>query len=319
MNYNARTGNKSRAIFGQVGYKLTDRLTVNLGGRYSWEKVTMVQLAKSLFGAGNPQSVKQSDPSWTLSVDYRATDELMLYAATRGNWRRGGFNPFNPPTPTPLTAANDPGGNYFLPEKVQDVEVGMKYNGFLGATPFRASVALYNSWVKNIQKTAYVVIGGTVSSATITVPKSRIRGIEADFSVRPAEWLSIGGSATYTDAKFTNADSRLFGATVTYGPFGDVPKFAGTLYADVSMDLGGGGGELNYHVDVYRQSKFYFSNLAGTIQPDTDLPAYTLLNMRLDWANMFGTGGTAGAQNFSNNSATFGAPRSYGVAVRVDF
>ncbi len=41
----------------------------------------------------------------------------MVYATTRGSWRRGGFNPFNPPTATPLTAANDPGGNYFLSRK----------------------------------------------------------------------------------------------------------------------------------------------------------------------------------------------------------
>ena len=53
--------------------------------------------------------------------------------------------------------------------------------------------------------------------------------------------------------------------------------------------LPGDTGSLNYHVDVYRQSSFYFSNLGGTIQPGTKLPAYTLVNMRLDWADMFGT------------------------------
>jgi iron complex outermembrane receptor protein len=337
VNYNAKTGNKSKALFGQVTYKITDKLNVTLGGRYTWEKVTMSQGALSLFGQGNPQAVKQSDPSWTAGLDYQATDELMLYIASRGSWRRGGFNPFNPPTPTPLTAAEAGGGNYFLAEKVKDVEAGVKYNGRAGATPIRANLAFYNSWVKNIQKTAYVVIGGTVSSATVNVPKTKIWGIEADMSVSPSDWLSLGWSATYTHAKFTNADSRLFGATVRYGPFGDVPKFSGTLYADAKLELPGDTGNLNYHVDVYRQSSFYFSNLAGTIQPNTKLPAYTLLNMRLDWDKVMGsnvklslygknltnkvyyTGGSAGAQNFSNNSASFGAPRQYGVAARIDF
>lgn len=335
--YNASTGNKSKAVFGQATYKLTDKLNFTLGGRYTWEKVNMVQGPQSLFGPGSPQSAKQSDPSWTVSVDYRLTPDLMAYAATRGSWRRGGFNPFNPPTPTPTTAAEANGGNYFLPEKVQDVELGLKYNGRPGGMPIRANLAWYNSWVKNIQKTAYVVINGTVASATVNVPKSKIWGIEADMSISPSDWLSLGWSATYTKARFTQADSRLFGAIVRYGPFGDVPKFSGTLYADAKLQLPGTAGSLNYHIDVYRQSSFYFSNLAATIQPNTNLPAYTLLNMRLDWNKVMGsplklsvfgknltnklyyTGGSAGAQNFSNNSATFGAPRQYGVAARVDF
>ncbi|MCJ2189104.1 TonB-dependent receptor [Novosphingobium beihaiensis] len=335
--YNAKTGNRSFAVFGQATYKLTDQLSLTLGGRYTWEKITLRQLEQSIFGAGNPQQVKQDDPSWTVSLDYHVSPDLMLYATTRGSWRRGGFNPFNPPTATPTTAATGSGGNYFLPEKVRDAEIGIKYSGDGAGIPVRANVALYQSWVTNIQKTAYTVIGGTVSSATINVPKAKIKGIEADLGIQPASWLSLGGTMTYTDAKFTEATSSLFGQPVVYGPFGDVPKFSGSVYADTSLDLPGEAGSLNYHVEVYNQSSFYFSNLGGTLQPGTKLPAYTLVNMRLDWDEIMGsgvkaslfvknltgkvyyTGGSAGAQNFSVESATFGAPRTYGVALRVDF
>lgn len=71
--------------------------------------------------------------------------------------------------------------------------------------------------------------------------------------------------------------------------------------------------------------------------PGTQLPGYQLLNMRLDWGDMFGkgvkaslfvknltnklyyTGGSAGAQDFSVESATFGLPRTYGLYLRKDF
>ena len=288
--YNARTGNQSIAAFAQGTYKLTDRLNFTLGGRYTWEKVTLLQLDQSLFGAGQPQEAKQSDPSWTVTLDYRVNPDLMVYASTRGSWRRGGFNPFNPPTPEPLTAAEDPGGNYFLPERVRDVEIGAKYDGQAGSVPLRVNLALYNAWVTNIQKTAYVVIAGTASSATINVPKSRIRGFELDATLRPADWLTLGGSATYTDAKFTDNESRLFGNPVFYGPFGDVPEFSGNVFADATQTLPGDLGSLNYHVDLYHQSSFWFSNLGGTIQPGTQIPAYTLVNARLDWVNMFDSG-----------------------------
>ena len=335
--YNALTKNKSYAVFGQATYKVTDGLNLTVGGRYTWEEIRMRQLAASLFGEGNPQRAKQKDPSWTVSLDYRVSPELMIYATTRGSWRRGGFNWANPPTPTPMTAASGTGGNYFLPETVRDVEGGIKFDGKAGTIPVVANLAVYNSWVKNIQKTAYTVIAGTVSSATVNVPKAKIFGVEAELNFRPADWLRLGATMAYTDGKFTEAQSLLFGTPVVYGPFGDVPKFSGSLYADASTDLPGDTGRLSYHVDVYRQSSFYFSNLAGTLQPGTRLPGYTLVNMRLEWGNMFDsgvktslfvknltkklyyTGGSAGAQNFSNESATFGPPRTYGVAVRVDF
>jgi iron complex outermembrane receptor protein len=335
--YNALTDDKSYAAFTQGTYKLTDQLNVTLGGRFTHEKISMEQGAQSIFGVGNPQEISENNPSWTATLDYHFTHELMVYATTRGSWRRGGFNPFNPPTASPLTAASDPGGNYFLPEKVRDVEAGFKFDGHIADIPVRANVAAYNSWVTNIQKTAYVVIAGTASSATINVPKSDIWGIETDLNARPIDWLRVGTAVTYTNPRFTDAKSRLFGNAVTYGPFGDVPRFSGSIYADTTWNLPEDKGSLNYHVDLYGQSAFYFSNLGGTIQPGTQLPAYTLLNMRIDWANMFGknvkvslfvknvtdrlyyTGGSAGAQNFSVESATFGMPRTYGVTVRTDF
>ncbi|MDB5673151.1 MAG: TonB-dependent receptor, partial [Sphingomonas bacterium] len=34
--YDYRNRESSKAIFGQIGYQLTDQLTVNVGGRYTW-------------------------------------------------------------------------------------------------------------------------------------------------------------------------------------------------------------------------------------------------------------------------------------------
>ena len=122
VSYHAETGDKSYAVFSQETFKLTDRLNLTLGGRWTKEDIALNQLAGSVFGAGYPQTTSESKPSWTASLDYHFGSSLMAYVTTRGSWRRGGFNPFNPPTATPETSANAPGGNYFLPETVRDVE-----------------------------------------------------------------------------------------------------------------------------------------------------------------------------------------------------
>lgn len=335
--YHADTGDKSYAVFSQETYKLTDNLNLTLGGRYTKEDISLMQLAGSVFGAGQPQSITESKPSWTASLDYHFNNSIMAYITTRGSWRRGGFNPFNPPTATPETSASAPGGNYFLPEVVRDVEGGLKFEGHIADVPVRANVAVYNSWITDVQKTAYIVFAGTVSSATVNVPKSAVKGVEADFNVRPVNWLVVGGSTAYTDARFTDATSTLLGSPVTYGPFGDVPRFSGSLYGETQWKLADNRGSVNLHADLYGQSAFYFSNLGGTVLPGTQLPAYTLVNMRLDWADMMGTGvkvglfvknlanklyytgGSAGAEDFSVESAAFGAPRTFGVSIREDF
>lgn len=335
--YHAQTDDKSYALFTQETYKLTDNLNLTVGGRYTKEDISLVQLDGSLFGVGNPQSISEKKPSWTASLDYHFNSSIMAYITTRGSWRRGGFNPFNPPTATPETSASAPGGNYFLPEEIRDLELGVKFEGRLADMPVRANLAVYNNWITDIQKTAYIVFDGTVSSATVNVPKSDVKGIEADLNMKPIDWLTVGAQAAYTDARFTDPTSTLLGNPVEYGPFGDVPRFSGSIYGDTHWTLPDSKGYLNYHVDVYGQSAFYFSNLGGSVLPGTQLPAYTITNMRLDWADMFGkgvkvglfvknlanklyyTGGSAGAEDFSVESATFGAPRTFGVAVRQDF
>ena len=65
----------------------------------------------------------------------------------------------------------------------------------------------------NIQKTAYVVIAGTASSATINVPEdARSAASKPMLTLQPADWLRLGGSLTYTDAS-SPTRSRVCSAT----------------------------------------------------------------------------------------------------------
>jgi iron complex outermembrane receptor protein len=192
-------------------------------------------------------------------------------------------------------------------------------------------------WVDNLQKTAYVVIAGNVASASVNVPEAEVSGVEGDLNIVPTDWLRLGGSISYTYGRFTDAQSVLFGTPATFGPFGDVPRFAGTLYGETVTDLPGTLGSLTFRTDLFAESSYYFSNLANSLTPGTKIPGYALINMRLDWSNMFGkgvtgslwvknladrtyySGGTAGAQDWTVEAATVGLPRTYGFTLRYNF
>ena len=235
------------------------------------------------------------------------------------------------------------GGNVFKPETSKDVELGAKFSGHDVGVPVTASIALYQQWVNNVQRAAYVPGFNGPGLVTVNVPSARIRGVEIDFSVRAASWLTFGGAFAHTDAKFTKNVVTLFDPVgqvsfnTFYGPFADTPKNTGSVYFDVTHDLGGDTGTLMWHADLYAQSKFTFSNVAATLAPETFIKGYALVNARLSWNDMMGTkisaafyvrnlfnkkyysGGNSIGPTLGLNTSVSGQSRMLGGELRFDF
>ena len=156
-------------------------------------------------------------------------------------------------------------------------------------------------------------------------------------SVRPADWLQIGGQMAYTHATFTDGHIELFGTPFSYGPVGDTPKLSGVAYAQASFPVGDDHGDVSLRGEVYGQTSQYFSNSADSIAPRTELPGYALVNARLAWDDIMGsgvsaalwgknlteevyfTGGMTLAAALGHNAAAVGEPRTYGLEVSVKF
>jgi iron complex outermembrane recepter protein len=331
---------RSQAIYGQASYEIAPRLKLTGGLRYTWEQVTFTRgpLATQLGAA--KEDAKFSDPSWTVGLDYQATDQLLLYVVQRGSFRAGGFNNTGPLRNA--TAAG--GGNLFLSERVRDVEVGAKFSGRLGDVPVRANLAVYNADISNIQRALFTFIPAAISiegqdtlaTVTVNIPKARVRGFEFDGSIEPVSGLRIGGNLAYTDARYTNGATQSFGANFNYGPYADTPKWAGGAFVAITLPTNERVGKITLRGDLYAQSGQYFSNLADTVAPGTLLPGYTLLGASVNWERVLGspvdvsafvknasqtnyfTGGF-GFPPLGINSAIPGEPRMYGMSLKVNF
>jgi iron complex outermembrane receptor protein len=185
----------------------------------------------------------------------------------------------------PGTAAE--GGNEFNPEVVKDVEVGAKYSGRVADIPFRGSIALYKSWVTQIQRIIYAIVPDSgLSSLTINIPEAQIKGVELEAGLRPTQWLDLGFSVAYTDAKFTKNSAIVFGQSVNYGPYPDTPKWAGSVYGEITHSIGSTLGRASLRGDLYFQSSTTFSSLTGTVAPGTNIPSYKTANFRLGLDDM---------------------------------
>jgi iron complex outermembrane recepter protein len=318
---------KSKAIYGQATLAVTDRLNLTAGGRYTWEDVSILQTADSLLSVLNPGINSRSDakPSWIATIDYKLTDDLLLYFNHRGSWRTGGFNG--------TSAASFPNAATFQPETTYDFELGMKFAGTLGTMPTRLNIAVYDQYIKDVQRAPYL----NISALAGNVNKARVTGVEADGSIELAPWLEIGGAITYTNARFTDPRATVAGANFIFGPYADSPEMTGSAYFRASTELSGGQGELAFRGEIYGQSHFFYSNLNDTIVPNARIGGYKLINARLELNNAFGSGVdvAAYASNLTNekylvggfplgavtgqNSVLLGTPRMYGIELGIDF
>lgn len=328
--YTFENKNVSKAGFLQATYALTDRLNFTAGGRYTWEEVSIRQRPGDLYGSlgVGPRSTKYSKPSWTVGLDYKVTDDLLLYVNHRGSWRTGGFNGTSVDVVNGILLPNQ-----FKPETTYDFEAGAKFAGDIGTIPTRLNIALYDQYVKNVQRTVYI----DITAVSGNVNKARVSGVELDGQFDLAPWFQIGGAFTYTDARYTDPNATVGGVSLPFGPYADTPKYSGSAFFRLSSDLANDGGELAFRGDLYAQSSAYYTNLADTLTPGTELPGYHILNARLEWNDILGSRLSAAAyvRNLTDkkyyagglglgavigvNGTLTGTPRTYGLELSAKF
>jgi iron complex outermembrane receptor protein len=347
--YRFRSRDRSYAGFAQATYDLTDQLHLTGGFRYTKDKIDGHQLPGGVFGppATDPsfamdQDMSFSNPSWNISLDYQITPELMVYLTQRGSWRAGGYN--FPALPRDFdgtgvaTAGNPLGltGNVFRDETARDVELGVKFSGLIGGMRVTLNADIYNQWVKNVQRTAFVVVAGAPGLVTVNVPKAQITGQELAITLKPADWLSIGGQVSHTNARFTNGNVFAAGVLTPFTEYADVPDWSGAAFIEINRPLADGS-SLTVRGDVFTQSGFSFANFHPVGGGDTRIPSYALVNGRIGWNDIAGSrvsaavfaknlfdehyyaGGLATETSFGPNTVSPGRPRTFGAEISVKF
>ena len=204
----------SLAAFGQLSWKLTDRLSLQPGLRVNYDRKSGSYDAVVTTGTGSttlnadqrgvlaPQSYRPSFSDWNLSGDftvtYDVTDDVHAYATYARSFKSGGINLSG----LPLDAANNPilSVGSVRPETVNHYELGLKTQ-FLDR---RATLNLAAFWTEIADYQATVTNGqlGVLRGYLANADKVRVRGVEADLSVRPSERLQAYVSGAFTDHEY---------------------------------------------------------------------------------------------------------------------
>lgn len=314
--------------FGQVNWHFTPELTLQVGGRYTHEtkdgRRGMIILAAdgtslpaaqtaaplvyaNLFGitsenlAGlGPQgaffinklgqlpisgSLSESRFSPEVKLKWEFAPHDMVYASWSQGYKSGGFDfRANNKSISPTLADSF----QFKDEQANNYEVGAKFR--LGRN-VEMNLALYRTEYTDLQVAIYDgILGYNVGNAAA----ARVQGLEVDSRWAANDYLTISGSAAYTDFEFTDYPNGqcYFGQTPTSDFNGDgipdlcdytgksnqlVSKLQGTLNVDFSYPIFSGY-VLDSNANVFLTSKYDASPL---FDPHGRQDGYGLANLRV--------------------------------------
>jgi iron complex outermembrane receptor protein len=195
----AYTETKSDAVFGQVGYAMTDRLDLNLGIRYGRDKISGtagVALRNRLAGIVIPtvpityRSGEFKSTTGSASLSYHVTPDAIVY----GSYARG----------------NSPGGlnvgafvlRNFAPQNVDAYEIGLKSQ--LLDRRLQLNLALFDNKYSDLQLVYNQVINGALTPAVSNAAKATGRGFDMDAVAILSKSWRVGLQYTYVDSKITD-------------------------------------------------------------------------------------------------------------------
>lgn len=228
------------ALFVDATFHATDRLSINVGGRYSKETqdiaaqqynyctvtagcaggVALGGVTSTVYDATNGSTYSKFTPR--ASIRYEISPRTNIYASYSQGFKAGEWNGVIP--------ANDPTQWKQLgqigQETVDAFEVGVKGAG----RNFRFDLAGFYYKYKDLQVSSVQFVSGVASVLLQNLPKARIYGIEAnaDYDVTPN--FKIRGGATWLNARY-GAHAYYQGVGVNPGGTVAVPNSSDPLKA----------------------------------------------------------------------------------------
>ncbi|MES3021605.1 MAG: TonB-dependent receptor plug domain-containing protein [Pseudomonadota bacterium] len=319
---------ESKAVFGQATLDLAKvglpkGLSLTAGYRYTWESVANESQIWILPVAGGQADFEYG--SYNFTLDHKVSENMHMYAAVRDAFKAGGVN-----GPVPVTSSY----RTFAPEELKDVELGVKSEFKIGNMAARANLAIYHGKYTNIQRTGSEAIDGVVLNVTRSAAEGKIQGAELTGALVPVRGLTLTGSYSYTDGKYTKVADAGIGAILAGSTFPFTPKTKyalGVTWEQAQASLG----TLVLSANYAHQSSF--STAQNNLARVQSLPAYGTLSLRAALRKIGGRPidvsvyvANATNQTYASGLAdfysslgsvtyTYGEPRTFGLQVRYAF
>lgn len=326
LSWNVDQETTAWALFGSVDWVLTDTLTLVTGLRYSEETTEFKGGTQADIGGGTfialtaqDEEVDEDNISGRISLEWRPTDDLLVYGSYSTGFKSGGFfGDFS--TDAPELEPYDS-------EEVSAIEIGAKYTFADGRAQLDSAVFYYD--YSDIQTFVPTSFGQRLTN----IKEADITGIDLELQAVPVEGLNIrvglgyldtemndsfidpnSGLQTFDGNELPNAAELQYTASVRY-------EFPISDKLSIAMQ-----GDTKYTDDMFRE---------GTNNPLAVTDSYSVSNARLSLLETEGTWELSlWVKNLSDEeyfqevfpqstvgavAALPGSPRTYGLTLNYNF
>ena len=348
--------NVSAAGFGQVEWRITDRLRVLPGLRLNYDtkdvnfdqqvygglqttNTALIALQRSVLA---PQKytadVSDTNTSGQFTVAYKVAQPVNTYATYATSFKSVGLNLNGVPT----DAADQPvlSAATVKPEDVKHFEVGVKTEPARNIT---ANVSFFNTDIDDFQAQVVNAGVGVLRGYLANAENVRVRGFEFDGSARFGTHVSIYASGAFTDGKYVRFADAPPPLEDTGGP--QVKDVSGSQLPGISKQAVSFGGEYVAHGSVMSRPGEFFGAFDASYRSSFSSSAsasrylvvdgYGLVNVRAGFRATEGWTLSVWARNLFNadyyellsaapgNTGLYvgqpGDPRTVGVTLRLSF
>ncbi|MGL6044678.1 MAG: TonB-dependent receptor, partial [Sandaracinobacteroides sp.] len=282
-------GNKqettSFAVFGQARYNFTDAFSVTLGGRYTWEDKDIISnqffdfrpagfspapgvvvpgfVAPIVTNLASSLSFSKFTPK--VGLEWRANDDILIFASYAKGFRSGGFNG-RLIAPQAFVPTYDPDTN-------DTYEVGIKSD--LIDRTLRMNITGFYSRYQDIQQT---ISDPAVQFRVANAGGAVLYGFEAELTAAPTPGLRFNLGIGYTSSEFEDVPAGVGPINGNRLPFS--PEFTVSISGEYAIDSS--VGTFTPRVDYRFQSRTFFT--AFNLPLEQQAP-YGLLAARLTFVD----------------------------------
>lgn len=314
------------AIFAHFDYKVTDKLTLALGARYTWEpqefsfyqnsQIYIYPTFGQLYRERNDEAL-----TWKIDLRYAWTPELTTYASIARGFKPGGMT---------MTRLSSTASLLFEEETNLNYELGLK--GLFFNRTLTINAAAFYTIYNDFQTTAF---DGT-RYLTANASEFITQGVELEGEWRPSRNFSLAFGISYVDAHYSDfTNGQCTGVTgpcdLTGKRLNGSAKWNVNLGASYTTEIAEGWDGF-VRLDYAWKSDIF---IAQDLNPLTRMPSYGVLNGRIGVASHGGFSAEIFAKNLLDEEYLMfayglpfgargyvgyvGAPRVFGVRLSQEF
>jgi iron complex outermembrane receptor protein len=348
--------NTSAAAFGQIEYRIGDRLRVLPGLRLNWDAKDVV-FDQQIYGGlqtSNPAlialqrsvlapqaytaDVSDTNLSGQLTAAYKVGSKVNTYATYATSFKSVGLNLNGVPTDAldrPVLSAAT-----VKPEDVKHYEIGVKTEPFRNVT---ANFTVFDTEIEDFQAQVVNAGVGVLRGYLANAEKVRVRGFEFDGSGRFGPHFSVYASGAFTDGKYISFTDAPPPFEETGGP--QVKDVSGSELPGISKQAISFGGEYVGRGSLLSRPGEFFGAFDASYRSSFSSSAsaskylvvdgYSLVNVRVGFRAAEGWTVSLWSRNLFNkdyldlltaapgNTGLYvgqsGDPRTFGVTLRLQF